>query len=365
MANVFKSLENTDVLNDVTKQYFMKILLVLLLAPMLAFAQGATALDKAVASENWNAVSELVTRKINGTKLPDGKYNEVFESLITHFKTYTCVADAEWTKCGAKILIFPGQETIAIKFKTTNREVEKIFPLSTSYYRTHMRIFCVRIRIPTIERDEMVSSVMKDPTVESAIQQMRNTCARDIEQKKVMAHHAKVFFTAKIIGGVDERSFPPLNFNCTKRSVKIQFSATNNTEDTLSMYWPSNTFQSDPLFRISFYSHRPNLEMIEDTLAYLKDYRVVLLQPKETIKTLQYLYQKESDQLRNGKSITHKYDSEILDAFQNNTAKKGISRIGFSSVNNGLSWQEDAVWKPAEPVYIYHMTSYSLTDECK
>jgi hypothetical protein len=323
-----------------------------------SFAQGITSLDKAVAKQNWKKVFRLISNEINGTKLPQEQYNEVFDSLISNFKSYDCVVDAEWSKCGMKILIYPGQETIAINFKTSTGEIEKTFLLQTAKYRTHVRLFCLRIRIPSIEKKELVTVLMRGPAETSAIGSLRNVCVIVAEQEKERFHNAKVYFQARIIGGQEERAFPPLNFNYDNSQVKIEFSATNNTDDSLKIYWPASVAMANPLFRISFHASKPTLNAYEDTLVYVNKYDVITLKPKETVKVLQFMNSKKSHQDGN----EHFFDQQHLKELQNHPAKEGTVSISYSAVHNDLLWNEDEVWKPAGGLYLFHLASYTITN---
>jgi len=152
------------------------LILFLILLVSTSFAQKNAPLSKAIEKQNWKKVFKLISKEINGVKLPREKYDEVFDSLITNFKSLDCITDAEWSKCGAKILIFPGQETIALKFNSTQGEIEKTFLLHTTKYRTHIRLLGLNLRIPKIERKELVCLLMRNSESNSMINSMRNTC---------------------------------------------------------------------------------------------------------------------------------------------------------------------------------------------
>lgn len=325
---------------------------------------GEKPLNQAVADQDWKKVSKLISNKINGTNLPKGKYNAVFDSLISHFKSYECVVDAEWSKCGAKLAIYPGREFIAIQFKTGDKTVEKIFDLATAKYQTHKRFLGIRFRIPTIERNQMVYNSMRDSDVESIIDVMREVCVWEVEEALRQKHNSKLFFTGRIIGGIDEGSFPPLNFNCETNQVKIEFSATNKTEDTIKLYWPLSLPNSDPLFRVNFQTGSPIQLLNEDTAAYIKGYDIITLLPNETIKSIHFLFKSHSIDLSAESASNHLYKREELDSFQVNTVDNGFVNIGFSAVNNGLTWQEDMIWKPAQPLYVFQMAHFTITDIC-
>jgi hypothetical protein len=329
------------------------------------FAQESIKLGRAVVNQNWEKVFKLISKEIDGTKIPSDQYNAVFDSLISHFKAYDFIADAEWSRCGAKILIYPGQETIVLKFKTRNAEVEKSFLINTAKYQTMRRFLGLRIRIPTIDRKELVTVLMRDSEKQSMIKVMREICIWEMEEAKKRIHNAKVFFRARVIGGKQERAFPPLNFNCQNKAIAIEFSATNQTDDSLRIYWPSFKQNSDPLFRVNFKSYSSELDVYEDTSVYENFFEVITLQGKETIKTTQYL-SKNDAKLRLPKAgAIHYYHQLQLDDFQKFSSEKGIARIGFSSNDNGLTWMEDDIWKPAEPLYIFHLASYTITNTCE
>lgn len=341
------------------------LVIFLILLASFAYAQGNTSLDRAVEKQNWKKAFKLISNKINGIKLPEGNYNEVFDSLISNFKSFDCVIDAEWSKCGAKILIYPGQETIALKFNSAGEEIEKTFLVNTAKYKTHIRVFRLRFRIPEIDRKELVCVLMRDAENHSMISAMRDVCAWEVEEEKRRIHNSKVLFSAQIIDREEERSLPPLNFNCNNNQAKIEFSVTNNSEELLKVYWPSNLPKSDPLFRVSFHSYRPNLNVYEDTSMYLKNYEVITLNPNETIKTVQSINRSNIEQIQpNGISI-HFYNKIQLDKLQRHSKKEGTIRIGYSAIDNGLSWEQDDVWKPTDSMYLFYMASYTITNICE
>ena len=330
----------------------------------VSFARGLTGLDAAVANEDWKKVYKIVSNKISGTNLPSSKYTEKFEELIAHFKSYDCVVDAEWSKCGAKLAIYPGQETIAIQFKVANKIVEKTFRLMTSKYKTHVRFLGLRIRVPTIDKNEMVCYGMDDSEAGTMIETMRNICVLEVERAKQQKHNQKMFFGLNIIDRKSDGSFPDLHFDCPSNSVQIEFSVTNQTEDTIRLYWPSEQPKSDPLFRINFKTHSPSGLMNEDTAQYYSVYDTIVLKPGEMAKTRQYIQFGNSPSEQIDGHLIHRYNPEELETFKNSASEKGLIYIGFSTVNNGLTWQEDEIWKPAEPIYIFAMNSYKVTEVC-
>ncbi|MFT5779899.1 MAG: hypothetical protein ACI837_002858 [Crocinitomicaceae bacterium] len=334
---------------------------VFILLVLPAFSNGESPLDKAIEQQNWKKVFKIVSREINGTKLPEGVYNAVFDSLVSTFKSYECVVDAEWTKCGAKKLIYPGQETIALRFATPSGEVEKTFLLHTSLYRTHIRVLGLRIRVPKIEREELVCLFMRDVEEGSMIESMRKVCVWEKEQARKRKHNSKVYIKARIIDGPEERTFPPLDFSCDSSMLKIEFSATNTTEESLKMYWPSNATTSDPLFRISMHASKPALNMYEDTTLYQHEYKILVLQPNETVKSVHYIVGNRIDET----GIQHLFNPDQMTEIQTHSGKKGTVRISFSAVKNGMSWDQDPIWKPAEHDRLFHLAGYTVIDDCE
>jgi hypothetical protein len=330
-----------------------------------SFAQQGSKLEDALVNQNWKKVFKLISKEINGTRTPTNQYNAVFDSLISHFKSYDCIVDAEWSKCGAKILIYPGQETIAIRFKTDNLETEKSFLINTAKYQTSIRVLGIGLRIPTIDRKELVVVLMRDSDQQSMIKVMRNTCLRVAEEAKRRVHNKKVFVQARILNGNQDGGFRPLNFNCQNNTVAIEFSASNQTDDSLKIYWPSSIPMSDPLFRISFRSYSSELSVQEDTSVYVKRYQVITLKPRETIKTIQFLAISGTEKRTSEPGLFHFYSQLQLDDFQRFSTEKGIARIGMIAVNNGLSGREDDIWKPAEALYIFNLSPYTITEICE
>lgn len=339
--------------------------MILILSSSASFANKLSDLNSAVENQNWKKVYKIVSNRITGTKLKKGQYVAVFDSLISDFKKEDCVLDADWTRCGAKILIYPGQETISIKFKTPDGEVEKSFQLQTSKYQTHKRFLGLRIRIPTIDKKQLVCYGMTDHDDYSMIESMRKICVWEKEYARQRAHTSKVFFKAQILGGDQDRSFPPLNFDCYKQQTEIEFSATNTTTDSLKIYWPKDSAMCDPLFRINFTNYKPELNLHEDTLSYILHYDTVILAPNETIRIVQSLKSSRFRIPHDATGNEHFYLANQLDAFHSNFGANGTARIGYAPAKNSLTWEEDEIWKPAGGPYIFHLAGYSIQSDCQ
>jgi hypothetical protein len=167
----------------------ISLFLVLLLSNSFCFSNNEQALCKAVEKQNWKKVFKLIAREVNGTKLANGSYNIVFDSLISNFKSYDCIVDAEWSKCGAKILIYPGQETLAFQFNTSNGIVEKTLLLHTSKTISYIRVLGIRIRIPEIDKKGELDCLFMRDSENSSIEAMRKVCEWEVEEKRKRKHN--------------------------------------------------------------------------------------------------------------------------------------------------------------------------------
>ena len=340
---------------------FYKILILLIICTQQVYAK--TPLDKAVEKGNWKKVSKIIKSRVSGIEIPkSGSYN-VFEKLISEFKSYDCVLDAEWSRCGAKLLIFPGRETIALRFKTTNGNVEKSFLVLTAKYKTHINILGLRIRIPTINKKELRCIGIQEVREGSMIEGMREICKCDSIMDMKVRHNAKVFFKARILNGPEERVFPDMNFLCREQKVKIEFTAVNRTDSSLRLYWPNSNYYCDPIFRVSL--HTSTGVIAEDNKRYTKnDLRVVTLKPNESISSIHYLNNFDFEEMLNEGSTGHFYKQEQLTKLSGIEGEKCSFRIGYKSMNDGVNWYQNPIWKPADSIYVFHLGSFMLLERC-